>query len=435
MTVRIDGPVTRGTRINLIQGVRGKPMREHAVDTVLRQAHRFAERVADAYAVAIAPGEVGENGSGQAGEDLPAGRPSALLYGRVQSGKTVAMLLTAALCLDNGFRVVVVLTTDNTALVDQTTRRFKDLEGPLVFSSIKGDYYEWVGQIDEIRNAVETDGLVLVCAKDSYHLPRAMHFMQQVDASRYPVLIMDDEADAATPDTTLAARSAGQANAPAYASTIHRYIVRNDRPAQEGESLSEIMPHSLFVQVTATPYVLLLQEQATPIRPLIHHLLEPGEGYCGGEVFFGDFDKISGRPQPETILIIANDEVHMVRRNVPAGLAASIDFFLISAVARSFLEGWPSEGYRHLSHTSHLMNRHELVAGHIRRKLNDVRRLIRTSREAALAHFQIAHTELRRSVENAPTLENIVDMLPSVLRQAEVIIIIRMRLPMDLGRG
>ena len=58
--------------------------------------------------------------------------PTSLLYGRVQSGKTAAMVLTAALALDNGFKIVMVLTADNVELVRQTSDRFRDLDGPRV---------------------------------------------------------------------------------------------------------------------------------------------------------------------------------------------------------------------------------------------------------------------------------------------------------------
>jgi len=94
------------------------------------------------------------------------------MYGRVQSGKTAAMVLTSALCLDNGFRIIVVLTSDNVALVKQTASRFKALDGPRVFSSYKEESYEWEGQENELREDIASDGLVLVCAKDAFHLPR-----------------------------------------------------------------------------------------------------------------------------------------------------------------------------------------------------------------------------------------------------------------------
>ena len=49
-------------------------------------------------------------------------------------------------------------------------------------------------------------------------------------------MILDDEADAATPDTTIAARALAEPKAPKYASTINRLVIENDHPDQQGQS-------------------------------------------------------------------------------------------------------------------------------------------------------------------------------------------------------
>ncbi len=66
------------------------------------------------------------NGSGLASAAPPIAPrpPTGLLYGRVQSGKTVAMITFCAAAIDNGFRVIVVLTSDFVKLVEQTADRF-----------------------------------------------------------------------------------------------------------------------------------------------------------------------------------------------------------------------------------------------------------------------------------------------------------------------
>ena len=271
MPINRDGAITRGTRENLIRGLRAKPMSPAAVDAALHQAVEFSEQLVATYSNAIAQGEVGPGGSGTASDAPIIGSrpPSVLLYGRVQSGKTAAMILTSALCLDNNFRVIIVLTADNVALVQQTANRFKALDGPRVFSSAKDDTYEWDGQEDDVREDIANDGLVLVCAKDAFHLPRILQFLQQIDAPSYPALVFDDEADAATPDTTLAARTSARAGAPQFPSTINRRVIENQRPGEEGESIREVFPHALYVQVTATPYILFLQRSSSAIRPSI----------------------------------------------------------------------------------------------------------------------------------------------------------------------
>lgn len=231
-------------------------MTAEAVGAAELQAVDFTEKLIDKYGASVAAGEVGLDGSGTA-SDAPilANRsPTMLLYGRVQSGKTAAMVLTSALCFDNGFRVIVVLTSDNVALVEQTANRLRALSGPRVFSTRRtGGRYEWEGLEAELGDSVSEDGIVLVSAKNDMHLGQVMTFLQQIDAPSYPTLIFDDEADAATPDTTVKARAEGNPNAPDMPSAINRRVFENMKLGQEGESLGEIFPHKLYVQVTATP--------------------------------------------------------------------------------------------------------------------------------------------------------------------------------------
>lgn len=419
------GNVTAGTRRNLIDGLRQKPMREKAVDAVLAQVDHFAEQLVNVYCEDVAQGEVGLGGTAQASEEPISGdrTPRVLLYGRIQSGKTVGMIFTAALCLDNGFRVVVVLTSDNVALVHQTASRFKSLDGPRVFTGTKdgGNSYDWEGQEEQLRELIATDGVVLVCPKNASNLPQVIRFLQQLDAASYPVLIMDDEADAATPDTTVAARSAGTPGAPGLPSTINRLVIENTAPKQEGFSLGEMLPHSVYVQVTATPYVLLLQKSDAELRPTDSFLLEPGAGYCGGDVFFGAYDPERPDAPPRNVVVVGPNEAAVMSRRVPDGLARSIDFFIISACALAVADTWPSEGFKHLSHTSVRVDDHDLVANHITAHLNRLRTEIRDAPGGLVAHFTTAYDELRRSLANPPPLETLVDMAAAALRQAEVI--------------
>ena len=223
------------------------------------------------------------------------------------------MVLTAALAFDNGFRIVMVLTADNVELVRQTSNRFRDLDGPRVLST--AELYEWDSAEEELTDGLAASGLVFVCAKNAVRLPQVLRFLQRINAAAYPCIIFDDEADAATPDTTLQARTSGRANAPSYASTINRRVVENTRPGEEGESAQEILTHAVYVQVTATPFVLILQRESSPLHPTVPFLLEPGTGYCGGERFFGDFDPdAAAPPAPPLVLVPDREYVLLTRR-------------------------------------------------------------------------------------------------------------------------
>lgn len=49
-----------------------------------------------------------------------------LVYGKVQSGKTNAMIASTALAFDNGYKIAIILTSNNIELVEQTRDRFQD---------------------------------------------------------------------------------------------------------------------------------------------------------------------------------------------------------------------------------------------------------------------------------------------------------------------
>ncbi|MEK6210595.1 MAG: Z1 domain-containing protein [Pseudomonadota bacterium] len=435
--IHTNGACFTATKRNMVTGMRGNRLSHEAAESVIRQSTDFLQRVVDIYERDVARAEVGEGGSGRVGhEAVERECPTVLLYGRVQSGKTAAMVMTTALAMDNGFHIVIVLTANNVTLVRQTTNRFKALDGPTVLSTFKADAeYEWDGILDQIRESLGTDGLVIVSGKDPTHLAALIGLLQELDAAEYPALIFDDEADAATPDTTLAARTSGRTNAPSHASTINRRVVENTAPGQTGESIREVLPHNVYVQVTATPFVLLLQRLDSPVRPSLTHLLEPGEGYCGGEAFFGAFDITQPMPAPP-IVLVANTEAQSLlvarRAGTPAGMSRSVAFFLIAGAAHASVRhggSYPPQGYKHLSHTSVRMDQHDHLVNVIQRHLHDLRPLIRDPVSGPTRqYFQSAYDELLRNRaeleehwHRIPPMDELLSLMAQNFGQFEVI--------------
>ena len=69
-------------------------------------------------------------GTADAGIDLerfPNRPATGLVYGRIQSGKTRAMIASTAMAFDNGFRVSVVMTSNINDLVSQTRIDFSSV--------------------------------------------------------------------------------------------------------------------------------------------------------------------------------------------------------------------------------------------------------------------------------------------------------------------
>src|SRR5207245_8198835 len=114
-------------------------------------------------------------------------------------------------------------------------------EGALVFSSSETEGHEqiWTREREHIKKHVATAGLVIVCAKQQERQRALLGFLEEIKAAEYPALILDDEADQATPDTTLAARTQARAGAPAQGSTTYRLTVENDAPGEAGESFRD----------------------------------------------------------------------------------------------------------------------------------------------------------------------------------------------------
>jgi hypothetical protein len=435
--VRTDGPCVTATKQNLRDGVRGRPLSEPAVEDIFAQAAAFVQRSVNAYEADIAAGEVGAvEGAGFASNEPPLheGGVTGLLYGRVQSGKTAAMIAATALALDNGFRLAIVLTANNVTLVRQTAERFRALGRGTVLSTAKeGNDYEWEGQEDDLADDLTEEGLVLVCAKEATHLPNVIRLLQELDAAGHPAIVFDDEADAATPDTTLAARTEGRQNAPEYPSTTFRRVVENTGPGEEGDSIREVLPHHLFIQVTATPYVLFLQHGASPLRPKFTHLMEPGEGYRGGEAFFAEFDPTSDEQAPPLVLVAdaESQQLRVARRNAPApaGLQASITFFLLAAAAHAIIVNggrFPEGGYKHLAHTSPRQVHHDAVMDVIARTLRKLLRKVRAAdRRVATAVFADAYRELQRTELDMPAplppLDALLGFLATHLPQRDLV--------------
>ena len=130
-----DGLCLTGTLANLGSGE--KPMPPAAIAKIKSDAVQLLDQVALVYDSHIASGEVGASGTGVASESTPNEPCTGLLYGRIQSGKTVAMIALVAAALDNRFKVVVVLTSDNVTLVSQTANRFAALDSPIVVNALK----------------------------------------------------------------------------------------------------------------------------------------------------------------------------------------------------------------------------------------------------------------------------------------------------------
>jgi len=408
----VDGPVLTET---LAAMEAAKKLPPAVAADVKAQVTTTMSHILGAYDQLVAPGEVGVGGTAKAStKKRIADSPTGLLYGRVQSGKTNAMIVLTAMAIDNGFRVVVVLTSDNVSLVRQTASRFQILQGITIKASTAGG--SWLENYQHIEASLHEGGLVLVTAKNSSHMETFIEFLQKIGAGNYPALILDDEADQATLDTN---------------QNKNAKLLAKAEPAQSGSKIYEHhrtmrdeLRHHVYLQVTATPYALWLQNSDHPLRPRFNTLLEPGVGYTGGSFFFAQ-DVVDEEKAPLVFVSEGEDrELVDEKAATPEGLERALSYFLVAAAAQAEFD--PKSKYdqtNFLCHTSFKKLEHKTAANKIRNYVLKIRDALSSGSPVADVALTQGLAELARSVPNPPSLESVKEHLKWRLRNFDVFVI------------
>jgi len=260
------------------------------------------------------------------------GSERGLIYGNIQSGKTAVIIAVMTLGLDNGYRNFIVLTSDLNDLYEQTLSR---IQSTLHTCNILGkqDFRD----PQSIGNHIP---LVFVSSKNSRVLPRLTSAISQLSRSSEGFLIIDDEADQASLDTKI--------NTSQPISGVNREII-NLRSSLDSHS---------YLQTTATPQALFLQDRDNQFNPNFVVVTSPGSSYCGGELFFGNDDFLTS---PHLRIVNPIDLFRLRNDNfLPSSLTRSLYvFFLGASILR--LQG-SHKSYAYLLHTSFRQADHTQVA-------------------------------------------------------------------------
>jgi Z1 domain len=387
----------------------------------LANAEQIVSVIARTYETRVKTGEVGKNGKGSKGKIAKKSAKSraGLIYGRIQSGKTRAMITSAALAFDNKFRVVVVVTSNNNRLVRQTHQDFRNgLPGNIGVYS-KAHFTQEVQQARQILNSGQ-GGIVLICSKGAARLPQAIQFLRDTGASQHPAVIFDDEGDQATLDTNTLRRSKKPKNTLIPASTIHQLI---HNPAIL--SLRRTLPRHIFVSVTGTPSGIVLQNIDNRSRPAFIELLEAGKHYVGGNFFFSK--EKPGTNQLVT-LIDENERIKLLGKkgsDLPEGLKGAIRFFLLAAAAAGERIGWPDDdrGYKLLCHPSVKNVDQEKVAKLVRQYIVNLSDGLADDKDPVHKDFQKSYDSLKKQTPKIPRLDSLLATIRINMASREVLIL------------
>ncbi len=217
-----------------------------------------------------------------------------LLLGKIQCGKTDTFENIIGLSFDKGVDIAVVLTKGTKALAEQTIKRLKkDFRFFKETDSIDSHPIIRTFDIMKVKNGIPqaqaaNSKIVIVCKKEATNLRHLINLY--TEKSKYLLdkrtIIIDDEADFASRNYSVAVTD-GDSEEQAITLAPISQLIDKFRDITE----------SRYLQVTATPYALLLQPNgeipifggiAKTFKPRFSKLVPVHNAYIGGKQYFED---------------------------------------------------------------------------------------------------------------------------------------------------
>jgi len=250
-----------------------------------------------------------------------------LVFGYVQSGKTMSFTTLTALAKDNGYRIIIIIAGISTNLVAQSFTRLEkdlrlDIRNDLKWLSFKNPRIEDVTTRSQITIALsewrditfpeeEKKTIMITVMKQKDHLPNLQRLIETLNLDDTPVLIIDDEGDQHSMNTKARRNTRTGEN---RQSTIHRRIIE----------LKNTIPHHTFIQYTATPQAPLFVDIMDNLSPNFIQLLTPGPEYTGGRTFFED--------RQELVRVINDIDPESDLSSPPRSLLYALQIFFLGVV-------------------------------------------------------------------------------------------------------
>jgi hypothetical protein len=341
-----------------------------------------------------------------------------LVLGLVQSGKTSSFTAVTALARDNAYNLVIVIAGTTTILQDQTYERLKKDLGLSDYAALtrwtllknpsptNDSGLALAAKILQHTESSPEDAFdlavpLVVVMKQHLHLNNLNALLKSLDGMNgISALVVDDEAHMHSPNIA----DAGDESA-----TYARI-----------RTLRSHLPIHTFLQYTATPQANLLAHIADELSPEFIYMLEPGNGYAGGEYFFVRHHSSFSKPiGPGELYALEPEEFQ--RLGPPASLRrAFISFLLSCAIGRHNKDPLPTHNtmlvHPHSTNALQALWHQSILAmrDSIRRCLledesdPDRKQLLSTE-------FQEAWEDLSKTCEEMPPLDDLIQPIVYVL--------------------
>jgi len=324
-------------------------------------------------------------------------RTRGLVVGYVQSGKTANFTAVIAKAADVNYKLFIVLSGITNALRSQTQRRLEsELTAPngerwVTLTTVQDDFHPGNARnVNAFLTEYQDMKVLCVVKKNSAVLGRLLKWLGgATDAvlSACPTLIIDDEADQASINTSK--------DAAKKRSAINDRLIK----------LLHKLPKAAYVGYTATPFANVLIDPGLPEdlypRDFIVALPRPTH-YFGAERLFGR-ERLwtenygGGELKLDMVRIVPEADVPFLQPGLKSkdyfqpemreSLQAALDYFLMAAAAR-LSRGQQDAHSTMLLHTSSYTVVHNACEPMIQAYLHQLAHFIRSRDERTLSHLR-----------------------------------------------
>jgi hypothetical protein len=314
-----------------------------------------AERVAGRWVDPLSGGEEETNG---------------LIYGLVQSGKTGVMAVTGAIGADEGYKTILVLTSDSDPLYNQTLGRIREAFPGIDIIS-KQDFKDLPAFLGRIRSGT----CAIVSTKNANLLTTLIDNFRRGNVKGLSCLIMDDEADQASLNTKENRANGTRSAINDHIATLRRFFAKNT-----------------YLQVTATPQALFLQPTGHEFRPKFTVLSHPGADYVGGDDFFSDGSPlVTEYPLNDIVLLTAGNQPSP-NLHLPSSLLKALDTFMVGATYKRMRDA--DQNCAFLCHVSTRTADHNHIVTLLRRYKTDLAAAAGARDPRLIERLQAAYDDL-----------------------------------------
>lgn len=293
-----------------------------------------------------------------------------LIYGLIQSGKTGVLTVTGAMGADEGYRTIIILTSDIDPLYQQTLGRAQEAF-PGIDIIGKKDFKDGDAFLQRIKGGT----CAIVTSKNAGLLNTLIENFKKGRVRGLSCLIIDDEADQASLNTR-ARRADGTRSA------------INDRIAE----LRGFFEKNTYLQVTATPQALFLQTPGHDFRPKFTVLSHPGADYVGGEDFFGEKSELVTEFDLNDITVLAPGPQPTPMLEIPASLLRALDTFMVGATFKRTNDA--DQNCAFLCHVSTRTDDHKHIVDLLRKYKADLAVRLKAKHQATIKRLKAAYDDL-----------------------------------------